>query len=185
VDLDEFWALIERDRQAGPSQHEREEFLKQRLWRAPRHHLLDFVQILSAMREPANTYRLWRAAEIIMGGYCSTDSFHYLQMWLVGLGRDAYEATIADPDSLADVPEVRRLARLPQPWDDEDFPEWESLEYVAVEVGDQRAGIDGDIRDVVAAERGIPLRMDPDPHDREWRRLDPAQPWAKSDPAGG
>lgn len=90
-------------------------------------------------------------------------------MWLAGLGRDAYEAAIADPDSLADIPEVRRLADLPRPWDDEDFPEWESLEYVAVDVGDQRNDIDGDIRDVVSGERGVHLRRDPDPANLEWR----------------
>jgi hypothetical protein len=32
-----------------------------------------------------------------MDGYCGTDSFHYFQMWLVGLGRDSYDAAIADP----------------------------------------------------------------------------------------
>jgi Protein of unknown function (DUF4240) len=77
-----------------------------------------------------------------MTGPCSMDSFHYFQMWLVGLGRHAYEAAIGDPDSLADVPEVVRLAPLPQPWRDEDYPHWESLEYVACIVGDHRPDID-------------------------------------------
>jgi hypothetical protein len=165
MNQDEFWFLIEASRGTGVKHDEREAFLRQGLWRAPRSHLLDFVQHLSATREPANTYRLWHAAEIIMGGWCSTDSFHYFQMWIVGLGRDAYDAAIADPDSLALTPEVRRLATLPRPWQDDDFPEWESLEYVACEIGDRRPDIDGDIRDVVSDERGIPLRMDPNPDD--------------------
>jgi len=168
MDQDEFWTLIDQARQAGPTRREREEFLQRRLRPTLRADLLDFVQFLSGTREPANTYRLWRAADIMLDG-ASTDSFHYVQMWPVGLGRDAYEAAIADPDSLADVPEVRRLARLPRPWADEDSPEWESLEYVAVDVGDQRDDIDGDIRDVVSTERGVQLRMDPDPADLEWR----------------
>jgi hypothetical protein len=50
-----------------------------------------------------------------MDGWCGSDSFHYFQIWLVGLGRDAYDAAIADPDSLATVPDVRRLASLPRP----------------------------------------------------------------------
>ena len=123
------------------------------------------MQHLSATREPANTYRLWHAAEIILGGWCSTDSFHYFQMWLVGLGRDAYDAAIAEPDSLALVPEVIRLSALPRPWPDEAFPDWESLEYVAGQVGEQRPDIEGDIRDVLTDERGVHLRMDPSPND--------------------
>ena len=171
---DEFWYLIEASRRAESARDRREEFLRQRLWRAPRRHLLDFVQLLSATREPANTYRLWRAADIIMSGYCSTDSFHYFQMWLVGLGRDAYDAAIADPDTLAAVPEVQRLATLPRPWPDDEYPEWDSLEFIACEIGDQRTDIDGDIRDVVTDERGVHLRMDPNPDDLQWCQLDSA-----------
>jgi hypothetical protein len=33
--------------------------------------VLDFVQHLPATREPANTYRLWRASAILMEGGCS------------------------------------------------------------------------------------------------------------------
>jgi hypothetical protein len=175
VNEDEFWYLIEASRGAGLAQDQREAFLAKRLWRAPRRHLLDFVQILSATREPANTYRLWRAADIIMDGRCSTDSFHYFQMWLVGLGRGAYDAAIGDPDTLAAVPEVQRLASLPRPWQDEDYPDWGSLEGVACGVGEERADIDGDIRDVVSEERGVRLRMDPNPEDAFWLFMDSAE----------
>lgn len=173
MNVDEFWLLIETSRRVGAKRDEREGFLRERLWRAPRSHLLDFVQLLSATREPANTYRLWHAAQIIMGGFCSTDSFHYFQMWLVGLGRDSYEAATAEPDSLAAVPEVRRLAALPRPWPDDAYPDWESLEYVACEIGEQRADFDGDIRDVLSDERGIRLRMDPNPDDTPIPHLSP------------
>jgi len=172
VNVDEFWYLIEKSREAGSTLRQREAFLGKRLSRAPRSHLLDFVQHLSGTREPANTYRLWRAVEIIMDGLCSGDSFHYFQMWLVGLGRDAYDAAIADPDSLAGVSEVRRLAHLPRPWSDDDYPDWQSLEYVACVIGEQRPDINGDIRDVLAEERGVHVRMDPNPFDDEWRVMD-------------
>jgi hypothetical protein len=170
VDVDDFWIFIELSHRAGPKPADREAFLAHRLSRISRSHMLDFVQHLSATREPANTYRLWRAADILMQG-CSTDGFHYFQMWLVGLGRTAYENAIADPDSLATLPAVQRLASLPRPWKDDDYPGWESLEYLACEVGDQRADIDGDIRDVVAEERRVTLRTDPNPDDLDWARL--------------
>ena len=38
-----------------------------------------------------------------MGGYCGTDSFHYFQMWLVGLGREAYDAQCGIPS----IPPIR------------------------------------------------------------------------------
>ncbi|MEV6635831.1 DUF4240 domain-containing protein [Actinoplanes sp. NPDC051470] len=164
-------SFIELSHRAGPQPGDREAFLAQRLSRISRSDLLDFVQHLSGTREPANTYRLWRSADILMEGRCGTDGFHYFQMWLVGLGRTAHERAIADPDSLATVPAVQRLASLPRPWQDDDHPTWESLEYVACEVGDQRADIDGDIRDVVTAERAVTLRTDPNPHDGDWARL--------------
>jgi len=172
VDVDDFWTFIELSHRAGPTPDDREAFLAHRLSRISRSEVLDFVQHLSATREPANTYRLWRAADILLEGGCSTDGFHYFQMWLVGLGRTAYENAIADPDSLATLPAVQRLASLPRPWKDDDFPAWESLEYVACEVGDQRADIDGDIRDVVTEERRVTLRTDPSPDDLGWARLD-------------
>ena len=171
MDVDDFWTFIELSHRAGPKPGDREAFLAHRLSRISRSHVLDFVQHLSATREPANTYRLWRAADILMKGRCSTDGFHYFQMWLVGLGRAAYEQAIADPDSLATVPAVQRLASLPRPWQDDDYPAWESLEFVACEVGDQRADIDGDIRDVVTEERAVTLRTDPNPNDVDWARL--------------
>jgi hypothetical protein len=57
----------------------------------------------------------------------------------------------------------------------DDYPLWESLEYVACEIGEQRADIEGDIRDVLADERGVGVRMDPNPDDVEWARLDSAE----------
>lgn len=167
--------LIEASAGAGTARRDREEFLRKRLWRAPRRHLLDFVQLLAATREPANTYRLWNAAQIINRGWCGTDSFHYFQMWLVGQGRAVYDAAIADPDSLAAAPEVRRLAGLADVRGNDDLPDWETLEYVAPNLGDERADIDGDIRDIVADERMVRLRYDPDPDDLEWAGLDAAR----------
>ncbi|GAA3207404.1 DUF4240 domain-containing protein [Dactylosporangium siamense] len=170
MDADEFWALIEASAGDGDGQDEREAWLSRRLRRVPRADLLDFVQHLAATREPANTYRLWHAADLLCGGYCSTDGFHYFQMWLVGNGRAVYDAAIADPDSLAAAPQVAPLAAEPERY----YPGWESLEYVARRVGLERDDIDGDVRDVVTAERQVRLRFDPKPEDLDWRDLDEA-----------
>jgi hypothetical protein len=46
---------------------------------------------------------LWSVAEIMNGG-ASDDGFYYFCCWLVGMGKQVYEAALANPDSLADVP---------------------------------------------------------------------------------
>jgi len=47
--------------------------------------------------------------------------FWYFLPWLVGLGREYFDRVVADPDALADVPEVRRLAMLTMDrWTDDD-----------------------------------------------------------------
>src|SRR5262249_12560989 len=50
----------------------------------------------------AYTIDLWGAAYTINGG-ASDDGFYYFRCWLIGMGRDIYEAATANPDSLAEV----------------------------------------------------------------------------------
>jgi hypothetical protein len=84
-----------------------------------------------------NTWRLWGAADVIGGGL-SGDSFHYFRSWLIGKGRDAARVAQTDPDALG------------QFCGDEEEPENELLEYVAVEIlearglDDPREGVDPD-----------------------------------------
>ena len=66
---------------------------------------------------------LWGAAFLMNGG-CSDDGFRYFRDWLISEGETAYEAALAEPDSLADVAQ------------DEEF-ELESFGYVAAEVYEQ------------------------------------------------
>jgi hypothetical protein len=44
----------------------------------------------------------WGAAYFINGG-ASDDGFYYFRCWLVGMGKQIYEAALKDPDSLVDV----------------------------------------------------------------------------------
>ncbi|MFD7263520.1 DUF4240 domain-containing protein [Streptomyces sp. NPDC059874] len=59
----------------------------------------------------SESYRapLWAAAYVINGG-CSDDGFDYFRGWLLTQGQAAYEAALADPDSLAAHPGVREAA---------------------------------------------------------------------------
>lgn len=101
---------------------------------------------------PTFTWDLRAAADRIRG-WCSDDSFFYFRLWLDGLGRDMCEPVARDPDALAGVPEVRRLAgRSPRAWSDEEWLEWEELDYVAGKAFEDVAGkADDDFYDAVDA----------------------------------
>jgi hypothetical protein len=69
----------------------------------------------------AESYRspLWAAAHVINGG-CSDDGFDYFRGWLLTQGREAFDAALAAPDSLADHPAVREAAAEGlELWDEE------------------------------------------------------------------
>ncbi len=55
----------------------------------------------------AVSYRnaLWAAASLINGG-CGDDGFQYFRGWLIVQGREVFDRSVADPDSLADLPVI-------------------------------------------------------------------------------
>ncbi|MGC4808574.1 DUF4240 domain-containing protein [Micromonospora sp. DT233] len=59
----------------------------------------------------AASYRadLWGAAYLINGG-ASDDGFEYFRGWLITQGRQVFARAVADPDSLAELPQVRQAA---------------------------------------------------------------------------
>jgi hypothetical protein len=59
----------------------------------------------------ADSYRvdLWGAAYLINGG-CSDDGYEYFRGWLIAQGRATFERIVADPDALADLPDIRVAA---------------------------------------------------------------------------
>jgi hypothetical protein len=63
----------------------------------------------------ADSYRspLWAAAYVINGG-CSDDGFENFRSRLITQGRQVYERTVADPDTLADLPVIQ--AKAPRTW---------------------------------------------------------------------
>jgi Protein of unknown function (DUF4240) len=68
--------------------------------------ILDWDRIHSELQVESYRWDLWGAASLINGG-CGDDGFDYFRGWLLGQGRAVWEAAVADPDSLADHPQVR------------------------------------------------------------------------------
>ncbi|MFE9652574.1 DUF4240 domain-containing protein [Micromonospora sp. NPDC006431] len=70
----------------------------------------------------AASYRvdLWGAAYLINGG-ASDDGFEYFRGWLMTQGRAVFAKAVADPDSLAELPQVRAAALSGEEFECEDM----------------------------------------------------------------
>lgn len=73
----------------------------------------------------AYRWDIWGAGYVVNGSL-GDDSFDYLRAWLVGRGREAFEAVLADPEALAD-------------YDDGDL-DGEALMYLAEELYEALTG---------------------------------------------
>jgi hypothetical protein len=133
MNLASFWLLIEESLRHSSARSRREAFLLTRLSAHSADDIVQFQVHLDHACGLAYTWDLWGAAMRIFGGWCSDDGFEYFRLWLIGRGRDVFERALSEPDSLADFPEIQRLVgRHPRTWSsDEEWPEWESLDYIA------------------------------------------------------
>ncbi|NLE71752.1 MAG: DUF4240 domain-containing protein [Actinomycetales bacterium] len=109
MDLSELWDLIETAREEADDPDDADSVaaaLTRALSETRPETIEEFDEAIG--RLVAESYRtdLWAAAYLINGG-ASDDGFDYFRGWLIAQGRDVYEAAVADPDSLADVPAVR------------------------------------------------------------------------------
>lgn len=103
MDETTFWSLLDAARKASRGIPEVQvEDLERRLRALPPDDIVDFDRRFRGLLARAYDWRLWGAAYVVGGG-CSDDGFEYFRGWLISRGRDAYEAALADPESLADV----------------------------------------------------------------------------------
>lgn len=143
MDEKTFWALMDELSRRTGDRAERLSGLREELLRLPAEAVVEFQAHLEAACDAVTMETLLRAVMRIESGLCSDDGFDYFALWLVAQGRATYEAVLADPDALADIPEVRALAgRDVRVWRDDEWPEWEELDYVAKEAFDALAGED-------------------------------------------
>ncbi|WP_214327664.1 DUF4240 domain-containing protein [Nonomuraea sediminis] len=170
MDIDEFWNLIEQSGRETDGKKARLAWLRERLERRSAEEIVDFASWLLVARRRVDTWLMWGAMRALFGGG-SGDGFWYFQMWLVGLGREVFERVAEDPDALADVPEVHRLLaimRQHHTWTNDDWPEFECLDYVADEAWERVTGTAEEGLAEVLMARGYELCALPDPGDEEW-----------------
>ncbi|QKG26889.1 DUF4240 domain-containing protein [Actinomadura verrucosospora] len=77
--------------------------------------IVAFDATLTRILDTAYRRPLWNAAYLIEGG-CGDDGFMDFRAGLALLGRDVFTRAVDDPDSLADVPTVVRMAKEDKGW---------------------------------------------------------------------
>lgn len=175
MDLDDFWSLIELSGAEEADRQRRAGWLSAQLAKRPFDDIVAFELHLTAQRKRVDTWQLWGVGSYLMQGLCSTDSFFYFQPWLVGLGRTTFERVVVSPDALADVPEVQRLAGRPvDDWTDDEWPEWELLNYAALE-GYELATGNADALDDELDARSLVRVCDPSPEGEPWDYESPVE----------
>jgi hypothetical protein len=131
IDVDErqFWRLIES---GGPeAQQDRDlqlESVEAELRKLSPEEIVSFDGLFNQKLSDAHTWDLWGAAYQINGG-CSDDGFYYFRSWLISRGREIFEASIQDPDSLAAIIDP-----------DQDECDFEELWNAAVEIYEEMTG---------------------------------------------
>jgi len=124
----QFWSVVEIARKtAGSNVGARVETLRAELRRLSAAEIQQFQQRYDEKIRRANRWDLVEAAALMNGG-STDDSFRYFCHWLVSEGQMRFDAALANPDSLADVPRRKQF-------------ELELYAYAAFEVyGERGAG---------------------------------------------
>lgn len=103
MDENTFWDIVETARVAAKGSHRAQLDELERLLstRTPTE-LREFDALFEQFNRRAYSWELWGAVYVINGG-CSDDSFADFRSWLISRGRERYDKTLGDPDSLADL----------------------------------------------------------------------------------
>jgi hypothetical protein len=96
----EFWSLVTHD-----DRHTAEAHLKAVLNGFSPEKVDAFDEVYRKHMRRAYTWELWGAAYVIASG-CSDDGFTEFRNWLISRGKNVYEAALANPESLADLPMI-------------------------------------------------------------------------------
>lgn len=104
------------------------ELLKDELTSLEGGELREFINHFDTADAGAYTWALWGAAYVMSGG-CSDDSFSDFRATLISHGRDFYERSLADPDSLAELT-----------FEDEEDVCYEGFQYVKNDVAEEKLG---------------------------------------------
>ncbi len=103
MNVDEFWDIVSRVHQAsGGDMKLKCELLERELRQRSRGEIRSFETHFTDCLDRACDWNLWGAAFVIRHG-CGEGSFRDFRSTLISMGRDVFEESLDDPDSLADL----------------------------------------------------------------------------------
>jgi len=102
MNKDQFWEIIDRTAVAA-SREEKLELFRRELQQLSLAELDAFELIFSDYFFETYNWDLWLVAWFATRGMCSDDGFHYLRLWLISRGRSVCEASLADPQTIAEL----------------------------------------------------------------------------------
>ena len=128
---DRFWSTLDDALSLGLGDMEdTADMLEAILSRRPPSEIAGFATTFRRHERRAYRWDLWAAGHILNGG-CDEECFRFFRWYLIGLGRERFEAALHDPDSLTFLADQR-------------FHQFaydgESLGYAAAEAYEKTAG---------------------------------------------
>ncbi|WP_026879745.1 DUF4240 domain-containing protein [Hymenobacter norwichensis] len=127
MDKKEFWQLIEAAKEISKgNQALQEQALINSLAQLSPEKIIEFECILREYLIEADHFNVM-AAQKILNGYVTDDSYLYFRCWLVGQGEVVFTSALRNPDALATVVQ-------------EPYLDFEELLYVATQAYEKRTG---------------------------------------------
>jgi hypothetical protein len=122
MDIEKFWEIID----AAKDSEVPEEIVSEELKKLPPDEIVSYQEHFDSLYDQAYRWDLWGAAYMIGGG-CSDDGFMDFRYGLISKGREIYENTLKNPDSLSSLGQGIEI-------------ENESFGYVAQEIYEELTG---------------------------------------------
>ena len=102
---EEFWSIIGDAKNNTTNGEELAQHVKSTLEKKNIESILGFDYWFSKFHYGSYNGDLWCTAYVAMGG-CSDDGFDYFRAWMIGQGREVFEAALQEPDTLVSVLET-------------------------------------------------------------------------------
>jgi hypothetical protein len=102
VDESRFWGMIDATLPAAADRERQEDLLWQQLIVLPPEEVAAFAWLFDRQIDRSDCDNV-EVAFALISGVGSDDGYHDFRCWLVSRGRVAFEAALADPDSLSEV----------------------------------------------------------------------------------
>jgi len=132
INTDKFWSLVDDAVKSSKGDNVlKEKHLSGELEKHSLGEIIDFEIAFRKCIIDADYYKVM-AAQKIIEGYVSDDSYLYFRCWLIGQGKTVYTETLINPDYLAAIANKG------------DVCDWEAIMYVATDVYTKKSGKEED-----------------------------------------